>query len=379
MRIFLTILFSIIFVFNLNAAEITSTNDNGVQIIEINGEIKPGDFSIFRSAYLGSKALVVVSGPGGSAIDSLSIGELIARNKLMTLVEENKECYSGCAIIWISGASRSMGMNSKVGFHGAFRVENESIGAASGVNALIGIHFAKLGFSDPNLIFFLTDKGPDEFNHLTFDIAKKFNIPVQFIDSDFNIIARTGISPEEVKINVNKLTALNYMKRSYCKSLLSISDRRIDEISNDIESKYGSYITETLIKNSNSFISNAFNKIISENGRFGCAIIAEQIIDSGITDIVDGPIFNCSIAKHPTEIAICKSEKLAFLDRISAFIFLALKAKYHNDPAWVKQITKNRLDFINTRNKKCLGNVECITIEFVKNIKSFDSFDLNKH
>ncbi|MCP5072554.1 MAG: hypothetical protein GY947_04565 [Rhodobacteraceae bacterium] len=59
---------------------------------------------------------VLLNSRGGNVIAGRSIGLLIERNEVDTLVEE--ECFSACTLIFAGGKNRELGENAKLGFHG---------------------------------------------------------------------------------------------------------------------------------------------------------------------------------------------------------------------------------------------------------------------
>jgi hypothetical protein len=93
----------------------------GGTVIFISGRILPGDAKIFDTVSRTAIAPVYVqpSGPDGSAMTSLAIGDMIAERGFNTVAGNGYECISGCALIWASGyANHALAHNSSmIRFH----------------------------------------------------------------------------------------------------------------------------------------------------------------------------------------------------------------------------------------------------------------------
>lgn len=94
--------------------------------ISIEGEIRPGDYEVFRDKWLLPKVLsrtrvdidaVYLNSPGGSVRDALKFGALFSENLSTTFVLRGNRCYSACTIIWAGGADRMLEIDAHLGFH----------------------------------------------------------------------------------------------------------------------------------------------------------------------------------------------------------------------------------------------------------------------
>lgn len=105
------------------AAEFDIIHPPGTQfaIVIMKEAIVEGDADKFE-AVIGSieKATVMLSGPGGSVAEALRIGAFIRSHSFATMVLPDQQCYSACALIWISAFRRYLAKTSLIGFHAAW-------------------------------------------------------------------------------------------------------------------------------------------------------------------------------------------------------------------------------------------------------------------
>jgi hypothetical protein len=92
--------------------------DGKVPAISIGGRIEPGDEKTFHSLVgAAPNALIVLAGPGGNVGAALAIGYEIRARGLKTFVPARGFCASSCALIWLAGTTRLLGMDAHIGFH----------------------------------------------------------------------------------------------------------------------------------------------------------------------------------------------------------------------------------------------------------------------
>ena len=86
-------------------------------VISIEGEIAFGDERDFVNQALGlDSAIVVLASPGGNTFAAIEIGKAIRLKNFVTLVDNNEQCASACALIWLAGVVRFMGPEAQLGF-----------------------------------------------------------------------------------------------------------------------------------------------------------------------------------------------------------------------------------------------------------------------
>ena len=89
------------------------------EILRISGRIEPGDAAVIQRemSHLNVVPSVVISSPGGDAVESLIIARQIRRRKASVVVDGY--CLSACAqYIFVAGVKKVIRPNAIVGFHG---------------------------------------------------------------------------------------------------------------------------------------------------------------------------------------------------------------------------------------------------------------------
>ena len=81
--------------------------EGGVEGIYLTGELYAPDEAAFRElADRYPEAIVFLDSPGGAVVPSLEIGKLVGTRGYATVVLEQSECASACALIWLAGTPR---------------------------------------------------------------------------------------------------------------------------------------------------------------------------------------------------------------------------------------------------------------------------------
>jgi hypothetical protein len=153
--------------------------------ISIDGEINWSDGANFArviEAHHITNSIVVLNSPGGLAGPGLEIARMVKDKRFGTYVRSGKECYSACAIIWLSGSARFVGRTSVIGFHGVWSYKplssliggNETSQSFSG-NVEAAKYLLKLGLSSETVKALLTP-GPDDFLILNTENAPRLGI-----------------------------------------------------------------------------------------------------------------------------------------------------------------------------------------------------------
>lgn len=155
---------------------------DGDSLILVTGEIVAGDGQRFRrEAAKVSSAIVALESPGGATLEAIEIGETIRIRGFSTLVVNNSQCVSACALIWLAGTPRTLSRSASVGFHATY-IDQDGQLIESGVgNALVGRYFAVLNLSQRAIVF-ATSAKPTEMNWLTVTNAEDSGFAVKVID-----------------------------------------------------------------------------------------------------------------------------------------------------------------------------------------------------
>ena len=170
-------------------------NEANQPLLRIAGEFVAGDVERFSNAVneltsaqfedamqsgdSSQTPIVIFESPGGNLDVGLEIGNRIRLRGFLTLVADDTECHSACALAWLGGVQRFIGEDALVTFHAAYRLEGELPFEDGLGNALVGSYAANLGLNRDAVIF-LTSAPPDGFNALTPSLARKIGLPVNF-------------------------------------------------------------------------------------------------------------------------------------------------------------------------------------------------------
>ncbi len=160
------------------AAEIKTYRSHGYNVVEINGEIVPGDGERFDAATqaLAPPVIVKLSSDGGALFEGLRIGEAVHARKYTTGVAET--CASACGLIWIAGAHRLSGPDARIGFHAAYDRDTHQEGGMA--NAMVGAYLSRLGLSY-GAIAFMTAAGPNDMTWLNQTAAAQNGIEYELL------------------------------------------------------------------------------------------------------------------------------------------------------------------------------------------------------
>jgi TPR repeat protein len=164
-----------------HAAEIVAMpvgNDPEIGAIAVEGEFILSDVEKFRKAIFPfSKAFVALKSDGGSVVAGIQIGELIRFKNYSTIVADGTRCASACALAWLGGTKRLMGVGAQIGFHAAFVVRSGQANESGAANALVGAYLNKLGLPDRAVIY-ITQAPPESMTWLNLAEAQRKGIDV---------------------------------------------------------------------------------------------------------------------------------------------------------------------------------------------------------
>ena len=149
----------------------------GHAVIYVEGRLKLGDDEALaeRTASM-RNVLLVLSGPGGKLTAGIGIGKIAHQRGWDTLVENEQECMSACALAWLGGHRRYMGGSAKIGFHASYVwVAGTQVERGVG-NALIGAYMNSLGLPERAVIA-ATISPPEQL--LTIDPAEMRRLGIE--------------------------------------------------------------------------------------------------------------------------------------------------------------------------------------------------------
>lgn len=169
-----------------------------IPVITVAGELLFGDEQRFVDAAIGAAgAIVDLSGPGGSLHAGFEIGKAIRLKNFATIVLENTECASACALAWLGGRVRFMQDGARVGFHAPYVLEGDEPRPDSFGSAAVGAYLNELGLSI-HAIEFITSPQPEDMGWLTPEVAERVGIDLRLLDSSEVAALPTDRAPSKV-------------------------------------------------------------------------------------------------------------------------------------------------------------------------------------
>ncbi len=169
------------------AATISSVDvgEPGKQLtaVIVSGEIALGDERTFANIAVATDApaIVVFDSPGGNLYAGMEIGRAIHLKGFFTAVPSGFHCASACALAWLAGNARLMGVGAAVGFHAAYKIGEDTPDASA--NALVGAYLNQLGLSEVAIVY-VTEALPADIHWLTFQEAEAVGISVRAVSDD---------------------------------------------------------------------------------------------------------------------------------------------------------------------------------------------------
>ena len=155
--------------------------DAATSLVMIEGDLELTDIEQFRNKVTAlSKATVAFRSDGGSLLAGIRIGMLIRVKNFNTVVPDTAQCASACAVAWLGGARRYMGMGSKIGFHAAY-VQKAGAAIESGPgNAVLGAYLDQIGLPEDAIVY-ITQAAPSSMKWMSLDEAAQHGIEMALL------------------------------------------------------------------------------------------------------------------------------------------------------------------------------------------------------
>jgi len=155
--------------------------DGAAALVIVEGDLELTDIDVFRSKVAAlSKATVAFRSDGGSLLAGIRIGMLIRVKNFTTIVPDAAQCASACAVAWLGGAHRFLGVGSKVGFHAAY-VQKAGANTESGPgNAVLGAYLDQIGLPEDAIVY-ITQAAPNSMKWLNMEEAAQHGIDVALL------------------------------------------------------------------------------------------------------------------------------------------------------------------------------------------------------
>ena len=339
--------------------QITMGDARTPSIIEINGAIESGDSARFYDlSQRTDKAFVFLQSPGGLVEEGLSIAAEIGLRGFTTIVAAGAECYSICAVIWVSGDSRIMDSTSAIGVHAAYRNEamadGTSLTSESGVaNADIGSFLTHVGLSREAIRYFTT-AGPNDILPITPGIAQRLDIDTAVTDGG-------QIQMPEARPTPRRLAwqSATYIGMSGdCVPLFDLDSAFLQaqggqrlRLGHEL---FGGDLFARLVPEMTGLVNSTKASMALKDW---CTIAATDLNDAGLLVGLSGPGYNCAKAATSTERAICGSFDLWLEDRALGFIYSVLRDVSSGDER--NALVQKQRSWIIQRDR-CGSDVDCI-------------------
>ena len=126
-----------------------------------------------------SSAFVAFSSDGGSLVAGLRIGEAIRRKRFSTIVPDGRRCASACALAWLGGVERFIGISGKISFHAAYDAASDESGVGT---AMVDAYLSKIGLPYEAVIY-ITQTASNEMTWLNMSDAAQRGIRVTLLSS----------------------------------------------------------------------------------------------------------------------------------------------------------------------------------------------------
>ena len=173
---------ALVFIGQANAAQFRHVVENNITYVYVSGGIEANDdnaFGDYIKNLVGQSAVFVLNSPGGNVVAGIKIGIRIREMGWVTVVPSGLTCASACGLMWLAGATRYVGRNARIGFHGAYDPRDEQPSTTG--NALIGAYMRDLGMSFETIAW-LTKAQSKEMEWITVETAQKYGIVAHTIN-----------------------------------------------------------------------------------------------------------------------------------------------------------------------------------------------------
>ncbi|MRX48854.1 hypothetical protein GI374_00055 [Paracoccus sp. S-4012] len=329
-------------------------------VIHIKGEVVPGDSEKFYDLVEHEdRAIVTLDSPGGMVQDGLSIASEIAMRGYTTTVAGGDECYSVCAVMWVSGKNRVMDRTSSIGVHAAWRDiamdDGTSLATESGVaNADIGSFLTHVGLSREAILYF-TAAGPDELLPITPEIAQRLDIDTMVFDGDDIHRPEDRPTPRRIMRQVTEYLGIG----AQCSEIFGVDSEWLNEQGgNRLTLGHDLFGPEIFVDLVVEFTAVQKNRISTVGLRPWCTEAERNLRLDNLPTGVTGPGFDCSKATTPTERAICDTPDLWTTDRTMGTLFGIFQEKA--SPEEKRILSERQRGWIGRRDG-CGADAACIS------------------
>ena len=146
----------------------------GTAVVRLSGRIVAGDAQkLLNATSTVHKAIVVLDSKGGMVGEGIRIGSIVRSRAFTTYVPAKAECASMCGVVWLSGRTRWLDAESKVGFHAAYNAQDKEVSGSA--NAVIGAFLQSIGLG-LDAIGYVATASPRTVSWMTADRATRLGV-----------------------------------------------------------------------------------------------------------------------------------------------------------------------------------------------------------
>lgn len=344
------------------------------RVLMVRGKIFTGDAKKFQTFSRGISSLTVhLESPGGLIMEALDIASQIHLAGFTTMVNHRGNCFSACAIIWVSGKRRYLSASSNLGFHAAYRFV-DGVAYESGVgNAVVGAFLNEIGIGLDAIKYF-TIAGPDKFAKLTPRSARSLGIDI------YELVESNIITPTDLPSGHNFLWRLAKLERvsRTCSSIYKLNRVGLKIL---IKRNHRNAIQSLSKKQIEKMIYNAWNmeirKFKLEGQIVRCVGLINELIALGSPNLVLSPSFDCSLSRTATEKSICKFTELWAKDTAIANVYFGVRRKIKSSRLRALWLRSQR-NWLKVRNK-CDGGRYCLNYIYDQRIAELNTSALIRY
>lgn len=356
----------------VSAAEIEKFDLPGIAVpfVSIRGPIEAGDGAKFETVVRGlNRASVILQSPGGLVKEALHIGATIRMEGFATMVPADKECFSACGLIWVSGVRRYMSDTSLIGFHAAYREENGEYRESGVANAEIGSYLTHLGLRIEAIRYF-TIAGPNDFLLLTPDKARALGIETYQVDGA-NIT--TPSAAPTVEIYADRFVSYSLLQ-SRCAPFLQ-PDLTAVKRAHEAAFAEGNKLvgSDKWIELWTPLLDQVKSGLNKKGALLICIETEASLRGQGQETGIYGPSFSCAAARTPTELSLCRQPELWAKDRAMNSIYMWVRNNVEKSVR--KRLLEVQRSWLKDRND-CGGDARCLNAVYDQRLNELRAIDL---
>ena len=188
--------------------------DDGRGVIRFSGVVEPGDYENFKKLYdsmAGSSnraAAVLLDSPGGDVTNGVLIGTFIHDQKMETIVEKGRNCFSSCISIFAAGVPRTASSGARMGVHRAYddQAANKDNAQARSVSIFLNDYYRKFNVPDqiriamidtpPDKVYVLSERELRAFS--TSNVKTEVSRPVLTVEKSRKLVEDTKLKALEL-------------------------------------------------------------------------------------------------------------------------------------------------------------------------------------